>query len=39
MFLFFSTYSENGQKLIVDADSKSKEELHDFIKKSMCKTE
>ena len=36
---FFQFFFKNGQKLIVDADSKSKEELHDFIKKSMCKTE
>lgn len=29
----------NGRKLLVDVDSQTKDEIHDFIKQSVCKSQ
>ncbi|XP_041346967.1 probable 28S ribosomal protein S25, mitochondrial [Gigantopelta aegis] len=34
---FFKFYLDNGQKILIDVDSRSKEEIHDHLKRVMCK--
>ncbi|KAJ9577933.1 hypothetical protein L9F63_025206, partial [Diploptera punctata] len=36
---FITCFFENGEKMLVDMDSKTKEEVHDHLKKVICKPE
>lgn len=36
---FFQFFFSNGRKLLVDVDSQTKDEIHDFIKQSVCKSQ
>lgn len=32
-------FTGNGKKLVIDVDSHSKDEIHSFIRSTLCKTE